>query len=202
VKNLGSLVKPLHLLVVGSLLVGGLLGLVLGRMRQPESPYSDPHFHSQIPRHALITDRNYRLNLEWLPKLNPALEPKTPVLLSFWAAWCNPCLAELPEINRLANLLSEDGLRVVLINMDAPEDLEKAKTMAQDTSPDIPFVFDQDGRLSKSWGVAQLPSHFLLTGDGQVYARWFGGVNWHNERVLNSIKSFLVKPESLLATPQ
>lgn len=178
------------------------IGLAFGLSQKPPSSAPDPHFHSQIPRQALITDRQNRLNLEWMPFLDRPLEAKTPVLLSFWATWCYPCLAELPEINALARDFQDLGLRVILVNIDPSEDLEPARKTAASSTPDIPFLWDKDFRFSQELQVGQLPYHILMTGDGRAYARWFGGVNWQAPAMRNSIKSFLEKPEALAASLQ
>ena len=45
-----------------------------------------------------------------------AAERGHPVLLNFWASWCEPCRAEMPSLERLAQSQRDAGLRVVAVN--------------------------------------------------------------------------------------
>src|SRR5690349_18875754 len=45
-----------------------------------------------------------------------AAERGHPVLLNFWASWCEPCQAEMPSLERLASAQRDAGLRVIAVN--------------------------------------------------------------------------------------
>ena len=45
------------------------------------------------------------------------------VLLNFWATWCPPCLDEMPDLNRLYADYKDQGLRVITISDESPEEL-------------------------------------------------------------------------------
>src|SRR5580765_1337322 len=46
-----------------------------------------------------------------------------PVLMTFWATWCEPCRDEYPMLNELAKLYAPKGLKVVGVNFDQDGDL-------------------------------------------------------------------------------
>jgi thiol-disulfide isomerase/thioredoxin len=48
------------------------------------------------------------------------------VLVDFWATWCGPCLKQLPHTAELATQHADDGLVVVTVSVDEPEDAAKA----------------------------------------------------------------------------
>jgi thiol-disulfide isomerase/thioredoxin len=50
------------------------------------------------------------------------------VLVDFWATWCGPCLEQLPHTTAMADELREQGLAVVTVNMDDPEDDAKIRS--------------------------------------------------------------------------
>jgi cytochrome c biogenesis protein CcmG, thiol:disulfide interchange protein DsbE len=50
-----------------------------------------------------------------------------PVLINFWASWCKPCKEELPEIDKISKEFLEKGLKVILITIDKPSFVSKAK---------------------------------------------------------------------------
>ena len=51
-----------------------------------------------------------------------------PVFVNYWATWCEPCVAEFPDIVKLANAYRSRGVAVVSISLDDPE--EKGKVAA------------------------------------------------------------------------
>ena len=49
------------------------------------------------------------------------------IILNFWASWCAPCREEMPALETYYKQHKSDGLEVVAISMDSPEDLSKVK---------------------------------------------------------------------------
>ncbi|MBI1422346.1 MAG: redoxin domain-containing protein [Gammaproteobacteria bacterium] len=88
------------------------------------------------------------------------------VILTFWATWCEPCQRELPLLSRYASQHANDGLTVLGLSLDAPEDIARVRVvarqfnfptglLAQSSAPGygriwripVSFVIDAQGRL-------------------------------------------------------
>lgn len=52
-------------------------------------------------------------------------------VVNFWATWCGPCIKELPYFEEVNKQYKNQPVRVVLVSMDAVEDLKKVKTFMQ-----------------------------------------------------------------------
>jgi thiol-disulfide isomerase/thioredoxin len=48
----------------------------------------------------------------------------TTYLVNFWASWCNPCVKELPAFERIGKEYSEKKVRVILVSLDFPNQVE------------------------------------------------------------------------------
>ena len=90
-----------------------------------------------------------------------------PTVVVFWARWCGPCVAEIPEVARLATLVEPHGVRVVSISTDDPPGPGMEAWLAQ-RRVTYPVYYDLDGEAADAFGVEPIPAVFVLDGDGAV----------------------------------
>jgi thiol-disulfide isomerase/thioredoxin len=73
------------------------------------------------------------------------------VLVDFWATWCGPCLEQLPHSTALAEERRDDGLVVVTVSMDDPEEVDRIKsTLASRGGQATVNLVSADGGGSRS----------------------------------------------------
>ena len=89
-----------------------------------------------------------------------------PVLISFFATWCDPCRAELPLLATLQRKFPKD-LQVLLVAID-PENVDEHHTLAKALSLPFPILLDKNERIKTAYGVEQLPSTFLVDQQGVI----------------------------------
>lgn len=99
---------------------------------------------------------------------------KGPLILDFWATWCKPCLAALPELQRLHSDLAPRGVQVVGINEDGPRNAAKVKPFAKTRGIEFPVVLDLNRAAQGQLQVAVLPTTLLIDRDGTVVRTSFG----------------------------
>ncbi|MGQ9489217.1 MAG: TlpA family protein disulfide reductase [Anaerolineae bacterium] len=99
------------------------------------------------------------------------------VLLNFWATWCPPCKAEMPDLDALHR---EYGARhrftVLGINME--ENAEVVAGFAQQRGITFPLLLDTDGRVSnKLFVVRSLPTSMIIDREGFIRDAWTGQIS-------------------------
>jgi len=88
-----------------------------------------------------------------------------PVLLNFWATWCPPCRAELPELEKVYNRYGGRGLVVASINVD--RNPEAARRFVEMQKLTLPMYRVPQAEL-RALGIRSIPTSVLLDGDGNV----------------------------------
>ena len=121
------------------------------------------------------------------------------VLINFWATWCEPCLREMPSIERMQSRLG-NKITVVAIS----EDRGGSKTVE-------PFInklglkssktyLDPKSDAGRAFKVAGLPTSFLIDREGRVLGRVEGAAEWDSPKLLGILKSVLGGDEVIKAS--
>ena len=94
-----------------------------------------------------------------------------PVLLNFWATWCEPCRVELPQLQSL----STDCLAVVGIAVNSGS-AEQVATFARSRGLRYPILM-ADRQVLADYGVDVIPRSVLVDAQGRETARWEGAIS-------------------------
>ena len=86
------------------------------------------------------------------------------VLLNFWATWCIPCRAEMPELQGLADDLKDTSFALLTIYIQ--EDADTINPFRRELGLRLPVLLDENGDVTRSYGVRALPATFLIDRDG------------------------------------
>jgi cytochrome c biogenesis protein CcmG, thiol:disulfide interchange protein DsbE len=98
--------------------------------------------------------------------LSLADQKGTVVLVDFWASWCAPCRRAFPAVDRLFADFRSRGFRVIAVNLD--EKREDATAFLVARPHEIDVVFDPRGDSARAFGLAGMPSSYLIGRDGTI----------------------------------
>jgi len=103
-------------------------------------------------------------------------------MVNVWATWCAPCREEFPALMRVARARAADGLRLVLVSADVPDQIpDVQRFLARHGVTDTSYI--QTGkemefieRMSPRWSGA-LPATFVYNREGALEVFWEGAAD-------------------------
>lgn len=99
------------------------------------------------------------------------------VLLNFWASWCPPCHAEMPDLTRFHE--SYDDAVIVSVNVTETEkSLDDVHEFLDEYDASFVVLLDETLRVSNLYGAHQLPTTYLIDSEGKVHNMAIGPVTY------------------------
>jgi cytochrome c biogenesis protein CcmG/thiol:disulfide interchange protein DsbE len=98
-----------------------------------------------------------------------------PVIVNFWASWCNPCRKEFPLLKQALRDHRAQHLAVIGVTyQDIPSD---SRAFVKQKQAAWPQSIDDSGTVASAFGVRAIPQSFFVRADGTIAARVFGFTN-------------------------
>jgi peroxiredoxin len=95
------------------------------------------------------------------------------VVVNFWATWCAPCRAEMPALDAYFQKYRGDGLQMIAISMDNPQDEAKVREVMRSFT--FPAAMARDANLKPYGRIWRIPLTFVIDRRGILRKDgWYG----------------------------
>lgn len=111
------------------------------------------------------------------------------VLVNFWATWCEPCVTEMPALQRLREKLGPRDFEILAVNLQ--EGPAKIHAFVEKSGVSFPIVRDTDGAVARAWGARTLPASYLVDRDGRIRYAVVGDPDWTSTALMNTIRTLI-----------
>jgi peroxiredoxin len=98
-----------------------------------------------------------------------------PVIINFWATWCEPCKLEMPELEQLYTDYAADGLRIIGVNLS--ESPQAVNQWRETFGLTFDLVLDADGAIAALYQLRGQPSTYVLSPQGMITQVFYGAVD-------------------------
>ena len=96
-----------------------------------------------------------------------------PLIVNFFASWCEPCQQETPL---LARFYRTEHAKMAIVGLDENDVLGSAESFTHKEGVSYPVGFDPEVTAASAYGVAALPQTFFLNAKHRIVDRVFGAV--------------------------
>ena len=92
-----------------------------------------------------------------------------PLIISFFATWCKPCIQELKALDDLyGDWQEETGVEIYIVSIDQGQDSQKVKPMVDGFGWDYHVLLDPNGELKRAMNVQNVPHVFVIDSNGKT----------------------------------
>ncbi|RSL29839.1 thiol disulfide exchange role in cytochrome c biogenesis [Salibacterium salarium] len=105
----------------------------------------------------------------------------SPVLINFWATWCPPCRAEMPDMQ---TFYEENDIEVLAVNLTDTESGQSAvSSFVEEMDLTFPVLLDKDVSVAGKYNIQPVPTSFFIDSEGIIQHISIGAMN---EDIMNS----------------
>jgi peroxiredoxin len=157
-------------------MVGALGWVISGSLQEPITKVGDraPQFSVKTDTGKTITESNFGGKL---------------LVLNFWAAWCAPCVQEVPSLEAFQKALGPEGVVVLGVSVDTNPALYSR--FRDQFGVTFETSRDPDWNIAASYGTFQLPETYIIDRSGRVVQKVIAAQDWMNPAFLESVKKLL-----------
>lgn len=113
-----------------------------------------------------------------------------PVLLNFWASWCQPCVEETPS---LVNLQKELGNKVTILAISEDSDDAAYKQFIRDYHVDLLTVRDTQQKTNEVYGTFKFPETYVIDRNGKIVRKFIGATDWTSPDIVQYLSQLSAK---------
>ena len=99
------------------------------------------------------------------------------VLLNFWATWCPPCRAEMPDMQNYHEGY-DDGVILAVNLLETEQNMEQVEDFLEEFGISFPILLDETTEVTTSYNAFALPTSYFINKDGTIDSMAIGAINY------------------------
>jgi peroxiredoxin len=122
---------------------------------------------------------------------------KGPILISFWATWCKPCIEELAEYKKLQDEFRSQGFNILAISTDDEKTVAKVKPFVKSKSYNFTILLDTNSEVARKFYAQAIPYSVLLDKNGNIVYSNLGYKKGDEIQLKKKVEELLLSSEEI-----
>lgn len=98
------------------------------------------------------------------------------VLVNFWASWCPPCRAEIPDLQEFHE---DTDINILAVNLtETEQSFDNVPKFVKNFGMEFPVLMDEESEVSTKYQIQPLPTSFMIDSDGIIQYKAIGAMNY------------------------
>ena len=97
-----------------------------------------------------------------------------PLLVNFWALWCEPCKVEMKVLKNLYKKYKDKGFSILGINQDSPKSVSKVRSYIASQKINFPVALDPNNQYLQKLNGQSIPYSLLFNSEGEIVYKSVG----------------------------
>ena len=97
-------------------------------------------------------------------------------MLNFWATWCGPCKAEMPEMEQFFKQIGDDTV-ILAVNIDPQLDVQ---AFVDEYKLTFPILLDADDKVNETYQIISIPTTYFIDTKGIIQNKFIGTMKLDN----------------------
>ncbi len=115
-----------------------------------------------------------------------------PVIISFWATWCKPCLRELNAIHELyADWQDETGVKLIAVSTDEAQNINRVKPMVDRFGWEYEVWLDPNGDFKRAMNAHTMPTVIIVDGKGNIIETRYGYTDGSETHLIEKVRELI-----------
>ncbi|PFN96149.1 alkyl hydroperoxide reductase [Bacillus sp. AFS076308] len=94
------------------------------------------------------------------------------VMLNFWATWCPPCKAEMPEMEQFSKQIGDDTV-ILAVNIDPQLDVQG---FVNENKITFPILLDAEDKVNEAYQILSIPTTYFINSKGIIQNKYTGSM--------------------------
>ena len=98
------------------------------------------------------------------------------VMVNFWATWCPPCRAEIPDLQKFHE---NEDITILAVNLtETEQDMDKVEEFVDDFGMTFPILLDTETEVADTYKIQPIPSSFMVDSNGRIQFVALGAMHY------------------------
>ena len=101
------------------------------------------------------------------------------VILNFWASWCPPCKAEMPDMEEFYQKNQERlNVEIIAVNLTEMDQLKEVSAFIEDYGLSFPILLDKEINVAEQYMVTTIPTSYIIDTNGVIQQKVIGPMSY------------------------